>query len=247
MFVSDRNGSSDLYAIAVDSGAIDQLTTSAEAEADPTYAPDGSIVYLGRADSDSPWSIYRLQGGTRTTILGAPASSAFPDVSTSNEVVYACVLPGRFGICVVGLDGSEPQVIHDDPQARDWQPVWSPDGQFVAFVSDRDGDDEIFILGRDGTLRQLTENDAKDSDPAWSPDGSQLAFTSDRDGTVAIWLMTVDGTDARRLADGSKPAWSPDGGAIAHHAVPLLPELGVAIAVTDVASGESVIVSRVGD
>ena len=164
-----------------------------------------------------------LKDGARTEILGGPnRSSAFPDVSTADEVVYACVLPERFGICVVGLDGTDPHVIHDDATSRDWQPVWSPDGQFVAFVSDRDDDDddddEIFILSRDGTLQQLTHNTTHDADPAWSPDATHLAFTSERDGTLAVWVMDTDGANPRRVIDGAKPGWSPDGKTVTHHA-----------------------------
>ena len=244
VFASDRLGSTDLHVLTVATGAVEQLTSAGGVAADPTYAPDGSVVYVHRPTPDDPWSMYRFKDGETITILGAPDSSAYPDVSNSEEVVYACVLPGRFGICVVGLDGSEPQVIHDDPGARDWEPVWSPDGQSVAFVSDRDGDDEIFVLGRDGSLRQITDNEAKDADPAWSPDGTQLAFTSDRDGSLAVWIMNADGTDPRRLVDGNKPAWSPDGRTIAHHATPPLPDFGPAIAITNTATGETDIMSR---
>ena len=54
--------------------------------------------------------------------------------------------------------------------ALDAEPVWSPDGNQLAFVTDRDGNDEIYIINVDGSAaRNLTQNPADDWDPAWSP------------------------------------------------------------------------------
>jgi Tol biopolymer transport system component len=62
--------------------------------------------------------------------------------------------------------------------------VTSPDGSRVAFVSNRDGDSERYVMNADGGgLVQLTANDSVDFDPAWSHDGTRLAFSSDRDGS----------------------------------------------------------------
>ena len=78
-----------------------------------------------------------------------------------------------------------------------------------------------------------------------SPDGTQIEFTSDRDGSTAVWIANIDGADTHRLVDGSRPAWSPDARSITHHAaVPQIPELGNAIAIADLETGETRIVSR---
>ncbi len=89
----------------------------------------------------------------------------------------------------------------------------------IAFDSDRDGNDEIYVIEADGSnARNLTNHDADDHGPAWSPDGSQIAFTSKRDGNWEVYVMSADGTNVRRLTDelgdDSDPAWSPDGGQI---------------------------------
>ena len=71
-------------------------------------------------------------------------------------------------------------------------------GDRIAFVSDRDGDSEIFVMNADGTeVRQLTDNDDWDWNtyPSWSPDGDRIVFANDRDGDWEIFVMNADGTD----------------------------------------------------
>ncbi len=99
----------------------------------------------------------------------------------------------------------------------------------IAFVSQRDGNPEIYVMDADGGNQQrLTNNPAKDWDPSWSPDGKQIAFVSDRDEhphfvpgrfSYEIYVMDADGGNPRRLtnnpANDRGPAWSPDGKRIA--------------------------------
>ena len=103
-----------------------------------------------------------------------------------------------------------------DNDAWDRYPAWSPDGTRIAFASDRDGKDEIYLMDADGGRQtRITDNDAWDQLPAWSPDGTRIAFASDRDETFNfdIYLMDPDGGNVTRLTDNSAwdatPAWSP--------------------------------------
>ena len=90
----------------------------------------------------------------------------------------------------------------------------------IAFVTDRDGNFEIYVMNDDGTGQtNLTQNPAADQAPTWSPDGTQIAFTSDRDGDFDIYVMNADGTDQTQITNSpgldTNPTWSPDGARIA--------------------------------
>ena len=85
----------------------------------------------------------------------------------------------------------------------------------VLFLSNRDGDMEIYVMRADGSRQtQLTNNDAQDVEAVWSPDGSHVAFTSNRDGNNEIYVMNADGKEQTRLTNhsalDSSPQWSPD-------------------------------------
>jgi Tol biopolymer transport system component len=90
----------------------------------------------------------------------------------------------------------------------------------IAFDSDRDGNEEIYVMNADGTVEtRITNNSHRDRDPAWSPDGTKVAFASSRYDNWEIFVMTANGTMQANLtnnpSDDFSPAWSPDGARIA--------------------------------
>ncbi len=112
------------------------------------------------------------------------------------------VIPCLAGACLVGLLAGPP-VAFAQPRP-------------VSFSSERDGDNEIYILpAGGGDLVQITDNDWDDYGHGWSHDGSQIAFSSDRDGNYEIYIMNADGSNAQRLTNRPhwdfQPRWSPDG------------------------------------
>jgi hypothetical protein len=93
----------------------------------------------------------------------------------------------------------------------------APSRTGIVFVSDSDGDREIFVIDPvSSELQQLTDNSVDDNYPAWSPDGGQIAWVAGND----IWVMNADGSSPMRLTDDAAqdfdPAWSPDGLQIAY-------------------------------
>ena len=94
----------------------------------------------------------------------------------------------------------------------DNDPVWSPDGDTIAFSRGGGGQRRIFLLTVDDlTAEPLTSDGATDLEPAFSPDGSRVVFTSDRSGDAAgtqLWVISVDGGDATQLSAPEGEAFS---------------------------------------
>jgi Tol biopolymer transport system component len=89
----------------------------------------------------------------------------------------------------------------------------------IVFQSDLDGDNDIYLLTKDGVTR-LTDDPASDEFPKWSPDGTRIAFSSNRSGRFQIYTMSMDGSDVRQVTrsenDAIEEAWFPDGAKIAY-------------------------------
>jgi serine/threonine protein kinase/Tol biopolymer transport system component len=94
------------------------------------------------------------------------------------------------------------------------QPALSPDGRSVAFVSNRDGQYNVYVgLVRGGQLVQITHNASLKSRPSWSPDGSILAYGQLNDfGTMDIWeVAALGGLPRKVVLNAADPTWTPDG------------------------------------
>jgi hypothetical protein len=101
---------------------------------------------------------------------------------------------------------------------NDVAPASSPDGTWIAFVSDRDGPRDIFVMSSDGeNVTKLTSGMDADQ-PAWSPDGSRIAFVATDGNDSDIFVMDADGSDMTQLTSNDAPdvdpVWSPDGSSI---------------------------------
>jgi serine/threonine protein kinase/Tol biopolymer transport system component len=130
-----------------------------------------------------------------------------------------------------GPDGSDLTVtlLTTDP-GYEAEPTFSPDGRTIAYVSDRDGNFEIYLQQiSGGPAINLTKNAAADIQPAFSPDGREIAFVSNRAGATDvfhaapglplvggdIWIMPALGGPARKIVEkGNFPSWTPDGSEI---------------------------------
>jgi TolB protein len=133
---------------------------------------------------------------------------------------------GRYDVLVREDDRGKPQLVIYEPYyntTRDltsggedgsWDPVWSPRGDAIAYVSGDSGSDEIYVINPDGTnIRRLTNNGWEwDKHPSWSPDGSRIVFWSNRaGGRKQLWIMNADGSNQLPLIASSyndtDPIW----------------------------------------
>jgi WD40-like Beta Propeller Repeat/Lysyl oxidase len=149
-------------------------------------------------------------GGAAPTLRGAP-EPPFAAIVAVGGTATAAVLPD--GTWRVELASLFP---------GDFDPAVSPDGRRIAFVSARDGNQEVYVADtRTNDVRRLTRNLRKaDLRPGWSPDGRSIAWQSGPPGAAAdLYVMRADGSDKRLLVGGAgddaEPAWSPDGTRIA--------------------------------
>jgi Tol biopolymer transport system component/DNA-binding winged helix-turn-helix (wHTH) protein len=95
-------------------------------------------------------------------------------------------------------------------------PTFSPDGNSIAYTSDRSGKLEIYVrqISLNGGEVQITDDGGANVEPAYSPDGQSIAYHSKIKG--GIWIISSLGGTARRVTDfGSHPAWSHDGARLA--------------------------------
>lgn len=123
-----------------------------------------------------------------------------------------------------------------NPEGISQRSRWSPDGQRLAFMSNRDGNDEIYVVRADGTgTTRLTRNGYDDVYPEWSPDGKKIVFSSSALGGTwatpnpsAIFVMDANGENRTRITNtavghdrpvpyffDSQPVWEPNGDRIA--------------------------------
>jgi tricorn protease len=149
------------------------------------------------------------------------ASGAFADIKLPRHPTYS---NGRVAfsylgdIWIVKDDGTNILRLTDN-KARDIYPRFSPDGQWLAFSSNRDGNYDVFVVAAaGGKPKQLTFHSADDNVVGWSPDGKKVLFSSVRAKgafpTVAtLFEISVDGGVEQPLPMdwGASASYSPDG------------------------------------
>jgi Tol biopolymer transport system component len=133
-----------------------------------------------------------------------------------NRIFFSRLVYRQQSLYISLADGSAEHSLAPS-SGSDYNPAWSPDGQWIAFSSERNGSADLYRVKPDGSgLERLTDHPAYDDQAAFSPDGTQLVFVTTRAaGNTDLWILDVRTRKARPLTSGAdgdfRPAWSPDG------------------------------------
>ena len=234
LFVSNRDGTRDIYQVAVDpsgqpEGSPHRLTTGLNAHTVSLSADSKTLAYSVLAFSANVWSI-PIPDRDPVSVTGAvqvtTGNQAIEGVAVSPDgewLAYDSNREGNQDVYKMSLKDGEPIQMTTDP-ADDFLPTWSPDGKTIAFYSFRTGNRDLFVMPSDGGhQQQVTHDPAHERYPDWSPDGNKLVFYSDRTGRQELYVMakSPDGItweEPRQLTHegGEVPRWSPDGALIAY-------------------------------
>lgn len=198
-FHSARSGELDIYVMNADGTDLQRLTESPGRDFEPDWSPDGkTIVFSSDRDDPENAQLYVMNSDGSDPKALMPFSDAdfiaprwSPDgewvLFHSNQAVDG---EARFEIYKVRKDGTELTNLSNTP-GNNFRGDWSPDGQRIIFVSERDSNRELYVMNADGSNQvRLTDNQADDNRPRWSPDGSKILFEGNRDGdNTALYLM----------------------------------------------------------
>ena len=156
-------------------------------------------------------------------ILLISATSARTVLSSHHipQITFTSTRDGNSEIYVMDAEGHNQVRLTHHP-AVDVQPSWSPNGRWIAFVSNRNGGNfQIYLMDSNGkNLIRLTDG-AWNQNPAWSPNGRQIAFESTAgESNLDIYVIGTDGRHQTRLTGAPRsnamPTWSPDACRIAY-------------------------------
>jgi TolB protein len=182
----------------------------------PSLSPDGNRLAYVSYRSGHPNVVVR---GIDGLIIGSTqfkATTSSPNISPSGQIVFSSSKDSdSMELYVANGDGSGARRLTRTRNAVNISPRWNPKtGREIAFISDRGGAPQIYIIDADGTNeRSLLSLGGQMDSPSWSPDGRYIAFTWNGGGAFNIYVADVASGQVLRLtSDGrnENPTWSPD-------------------------------------
>lgn len=224
-YTAFEGGQSDIWAVPIDGRAPIRITNDAADERDPVWSPDGRrLAYAGRADDNWEIYIYEVATNTTTRLTFDLAFQGAPSWSPDGEyLVYESYQGNNLDIYIMRADG-EPidgqnavARLPANSEAPDFAPSWSiaDNGRRIAFVSWRDGNQDIYVFSLDDqSLINLTNTPTRHEDmPTWSPTGDFIAYSALDEGVEKVFVKSVANPNepAQVIGRGRAPTWSPDG------------------------------------
>jgi Tol biopolymer transport system component len=212
--------------ISVSACALIAISTASHAQgrtisnAYPAWSPDGTrIAFQSNRTGDHEIYVMNADGSGVRQLTDSDGLDVHPSWSPDgSRIVFASARttqmyssPGKLQIYVMDADGQHPVRLTNN-QVNDYSPEWSPDGQRIAFLSDRDGIPEVYVMRLDGSQQtNVTAHLPKGTErgnPHWHPDGVHIVFDADTSRRYNIFSVKFDGTDFRQLTRGGNPVFA---------------------------------------
>jgi len=230
----DEGGNSHLFAYQPgETGAgqpvpLTRITHGPWDDIHPAISPDGQTIAF-TSNRSGYWDIYLMDiaSGGITRLMDTLEYEGAPAWSPDNQwLVYETYLDDNLEIEIQSVITPADSIMLTDNPAADFSPAWSPQGRRIVFVSNRSGENEVWLADLDKSEDERFENisqgpGSKDTHPTWSPDGTSLVWVSQRDGMRSLVVSELSPAgDAstktsflaqRTLGSGDWPAWSTDG------------------------------------
>jgi Tol biopolymer transport system component/DNA-binding winged helix-turn-helix (wHTH) protein len=208
-------GASDLWLQPAAGGAPRRLTAEGDPIAGIAWSRDGKTL-LYAVDRGSGFALWRIgRGGGRATWVPLTGGEALRPAVARGTLVFE---RPRFRSQVWRRAPAGPAEPLLSSTRWDEQPAVSPDGRWIAFVSDRSGRSEVWLARRDGGgPRQLTALSAgRIAGVRWSPDGRRIALSARLAGQSDLFVADIAGPSTTSIApraasNEAAPAWSADG------------------------------------
>ena len=208
-FCSDRDGVFSIYTMDLAGKNIKRIVDSGDI---PVISPAGQWIAVshvrGRLQRNPSLLLVDIEGlMQREILLRAPVGFyGMIDWSPDGKrLAFTIRTPEVLNdIYVVDINGENLRQLTEDP-AQDLYPAWSPDGQWIAFWSNREGGNAVYLMDADGANPKRLANGRS---PEWAPDGQQIAFVSRQDDLEGIFIMDTEGENIKLLVEGgNQPAW----------------------------------------
>ena len=153
-----------------------------------------------------------VRSGATTTLLRSPNNSRGLDIVATGRIVFD-VFSNRQNLREISLrqkSSQSPPRWLTQGSSQDSEPVYSPEGEWILFTSNRSGNLDLWeISTKTNALRRITDNSADDWDPAFTPDGKKILWSSNRSGHLEIWMANADGSGARQVTNDGVDAENP--------------------------------------
>jgi len=168
----------------------------------PAWSPEGdSIVFVSDLAENSDIYRYDLDRGDVTQLTRGGSRNFDPSYAADSTILFSSDLnsPGFSEIYRMSAEGLNITRLTDEAGSS-FAPVESPDGSRIAFISDRQGDADLYVMDANGQrpfLLTLDDAGAEDRSPSWSPNSRYIVFASNREDADAWYAVDTAGVIVR--------------------------------------------------